>query len=111
MRYATPLLLTLMASLCASCAGRPVLAVNPTACSELIPKSWDDGVPSADLPATTDLAKDPATGWRVFGVAQTGQLDKANDRFTDARSITRMCEARDRAAAAQIMRPWWKLWG
>jgi len=36
--------------------------------------------------------------WVAFGDAQTGQLDKANGRTTDALAIIGRCEARDLAA-------------
>jgi len=36
--------------------------------------------------------------WIAFADAQTGQLDKANDRYTAAAGIIERCEARDREA-------------
>ncbi|WP_404480053.1 hypothetical protein [Novosphingobium sp. BL-52-GroH] len=48
--------------------------------------------------------------WVQFGDAQTGQLDKANDRTTSAIGIVERCEARDAAAIAAARRPWWKIW-
>lgn len=76
-------------------------------CSSLVPDSWLEGIPGASLPS---LAADK-TDWQVFGVAQTGQLDKANGRTRDALGIVRGCEARDAAVVRKITRPWWKVWG
>jgi len=42
--------------------------------------------------------------WIAFGDAQTGQLDKANGRTTDALAIIGRCEQRD-AAALNKARP------
>ncbi|WP_156495374.1 hypothetical protein [Croceicoccus estronivorus] len=36
--------------------------------------------------------------WITFGDAQTGQLDKANDRYRAATGVIERCEARDREA-------------
>lgn len=36
--------------------------------------------------------------WMVFADAQTGQLDKANERTKEAIGIVERCEARDREA-------------
>lgn len=62
-------------------------------------------MPSADLPLGMEIGK-----WVAFGDAQTGQLDKANDRTKSAIEIVSGCEARDRAQAARATRPWWHLW-
>lgn len=42
--------------------------------------------------------------WIAFADAQTGQLDKANDRYRAAVGIVGRCEARD-AAAVKRSRP------
>lgn len=121
MRLIVRLSLIATLSLCVSCAGSRVLVTAPTVgCSSLVPKSWLQGVPSADLPTALDLqdnSADPLTAeqlrtqvWRKFGIRQTGQLDKANDRTVDGYSITSECEKRDAAAAAKITRPWWAIW-
>lgn len=47
----------------------------------------------APLPSGDVLAD-----WQVFADAQTGQLDKANDRYRAAIGIVQRCEARDAAA-------------
>lgn len=47
--------------------------------------------------------------WIKFGDAQTGQLDKANERTSVTIGIIRRCEARDRAAIAANRRKWWQI--
>jgi len=66
---------------------------SPSACSTLIPDSWREPVPGAPLPNGETVGE-----WIAFADAQTGQLDKANGRTSDALSIVERCEARDRAA-------------
>ena len=64
-----------------------------SACSSLLPSDWREGVPGADLPAG-----DTVGDWIAFADAQTGQLDKANDRTRAAIGIVERCEQRDREA-------------
>lgn len=48
--------------------------------------------------------------WIAFGDAQTGQLDKANDRTASTLSIVGKCEARDaETVKALTPKPWWWL--
>lgn len=47
----------------------------------------------AALPATGTVAD-----WIVFADAQTGQLDKANERYATSVGIIERCEERDRQA-------------
>lgn len=83
----------------------------PTAgCSTLVPEGWKAGIASADFPTQPELSADPAMAWRTFGVRQTGQLDKANTRTTDAISIVQNCEKRDLAAVVHLTRKWWEFW-
>jgi hypothetical protein len=42
--------------------------------------------------------------WIAFADAQTGQLDKANDRTSAAIGIVERCEERDRAAVKRTRR-------
>jgi hypothetical protein len=72
----------------------------PSACSSLLPDEWLKGVPSADLGNGGMVVGD----WIKFADAQTGQLDKANDRYAAAVGIVQRCEARD-VAAAKAARP------
>lgn len=48
--------------------------------------------------------------WIQFGDAQTGQLDKANDRTISAIGIVERCEERDKAVIVKARKPWWKIW-
>lgn len=63
-----------------------------------MPTNWRTGVASAPLPPQTDDELDRLKGWINFGVAQTGQLEKANERTADAVGIIERCEERDREA-------------
>ena len=53
-------------------------------------------MPGAPLPEGNTVAD-----WVSFGDAQTGQLDKANDRYVAGVGIIERCEARDRQAIKQ----------
>lgn len=63
-------------------------------------------MPSAPLPVEKDVG-----AVMTFGIAQTGQLDKANDRQHDTVTIYRNCETLLKKAAEQIApKPWWHFW-
>lgn len=70
------------------------MQATPSACSTLLPDEWMKGVPSADLGNGGATVGD----WIKFADAQTGQLDKANERYVAGVGIIRRCEARDRDA-------------
>ncbi|MFN3424908.1 MAG: hypothetical protein ACK40C_09415 [Novosphingobium meiothermophilum] len=53
---------------------------------------------------------DTAAEWIAFGDAQTGQLDKANDRTVSAIEIVERCEKLQREALAKARKPWWRPW-
>ena len=74
--------------------GRPIVQTTPSACSSLLPDEWLKGVPSADLGNGGVTVGD----WIKFSDAQTGQLDKANERYVAGVGIIRRCEERDRVA-------------
>ena len=76
-----------------ACAGAPAIVATPSACSTLIPDSWHQPVPGADLPDGNTVGD-----WVAFGDAQTAQLDKANGRTLDSLAVISRCEARDKAA-------------
>lgn len=90
MRLSILLLVTLA---CGACVGAPPIVSAQSACSTLLPADWRAGVPGADLPAG-----DTVGDWIAFADAQTGQLDKSNDRYSAAVGIVERCEERDRAA-------------
>lgn len=81
-----PLLLT-------GCVSSPPIISAPSDCSTLLPSEWLDGVPSAPLPDGETVGD-----WIAFADAQTGQLDKSNDRYRAAVGVVGRCEARDRQA-------------
>lgn len=99
MRYDLPkvptrlFLLPLTLLLVSGCAGAPLIVAAPSACSSLLPNEWRAGVAGADLPAGSSVGE-----WIAFADAQTGQLDKSNDRYVAAVGIVERCEDRDKAA-------------
>ena len=62
-------------------------------------------MPGAPLPIGETVGD-----WIQFADAQTGQLDKANDRTVSAIGIVERCEARDAAAIERAKQPWWAFW-
>jgi len=81
------------------CVGAPPIVATPGACSSLLPPEWREGVPGAPLPDGATVGD-----WIAFADAQTGQLDKANDRTTAAIGIVERCEERDRQAVRRSRR-------
>lgn len=77
----------------AGCVGAPPIISAPSACSTLLPTEWLAGVQSAPLPDGNTVGD-----WIAFGDAQTGQLDKSNERYKAGVGIVARCEARDREA-------------
>lgn len=65
-----------------------IVTTPPADCIAFIPKAWNEPVPGAPLPADDTLPS-----WQKFGVAQTGQLSKANGRTADVLHIIGTCEA------------------
>lgn len=82
-----------------ACVGAPPIVASQSACSQLIPSEWREGVPGADLPKAATVG-----AWIAFADAQTGQLDKANERTAAAIGIVERCEERDRAAVRKSRR-------
>ena len=111
MTYATPmarafrLLTALMLLAVSACAATPPIAGIRTACSALLPANWLAGVAGAEMPAGNTVGD-----WIAFGDAQTGQLDKANGRTTDAIGIVSRCEDRDAKALIVARKRWWQVW-
>jgi hypothetical protein len=58
-------------------------------------------VEGADLPSGETVAD-----WLVFGDAQTGKLDTANDRIVNGYATIAKCEARDKAAVTHASKSW-----
>lgn len=94
-------LLTLICigSALSGCVSAPPILSIPTACSTLLPTEWREGVQGADLPQGSTVGD-----WIVFADAQTGQLDKANERTRAAIGIVERCEQRDREAVRKSRR-------
>ena len=84
----------------ASCSTVPTV----TGCSELARTVLTRETPHADVPTTGDAALDAQT----YGVAETGQLNKANDDKRTGFAIIHGCEARDAEIREKIERPWWR---
>lgn len=103
MPYARLIPLTVIGSLAivfASCSTVPIAS----GCSELARP-----VLTTDTDhATLDDSGDPALDWQLYGTAETGQLNKANDRARTGFGIINACEARDAQIRAHIERPWWR---
>lgn len=75
-------------------------------CSLLIRPILSKATPHATLNDSGDEAQD----WREYGIAETGQLNKANDDKTVSLAIIEACERRDAEVKRLIDRPWWALW-
>ena len=101
-----PLLLAMLGfALCAGCAATVATRDVPH-CAELLDASGLlNETAGAPLPGG-DVVGD----WQVFGVQQTGQLEKANADKGGAGRLVRTCEDLHRAALARTVRPWWKFW-
>lgn len=91
--------LILIGSLVSGCVSAPPILSTPTACSTLLPTEWREGVQGVDLPQGSTVGD-----WIAFADAQTGQLDKSNDRYNAAVGIVERCEERDKQAV-QRARP------
>lgn len=63
-------------------------------------------------PSATGPADASQREWVGFGVRQTGQLEKANDRGDAVVSVTDECSRQNRELQERIekrTRPWWKV--
>lgn len=90
-------------ALLAGCA-HTVIQANASPCSALLPSSWLNGVSPAALPESAKLpdGHDDARPWQSGFIEQTGQLEVANGRYTDAVGIVARCEARDVLATKRV---------
>ncbi len=78
-----------------------VVATQPANCTGFIPTGWKTPIEGYPLPADDTLPS-----WMQFGVGQSGQLTKSNDRLADTLHIVGECEKR-----ANEARPRKKLFG
>jgi hypothetical protein len=78
----------------------------------LVPASWRDDVPGAPVPAarTDNDAIAALKEWVGFGLAESGQREKANDQKREAFGIIERCTARDVAADKASAKRWWQVW-
>lgn len=102
----TLLSLSLLGALSA-CVQAPQVLAPAGHCSDLPPESWHTkGVEGAELPV-----EDKVGQWMAYGIAEAGQLDKANAQTRDQHEIIAKCEARDAAVIKSFQpKPWWKIW-
>jgi len=90
----------LLATASASCSSVPIA----TGCSELARPILTRDTPHAEIGDTGEAAAD----WQLYGVGETGQLNKANDRAQTGFAIINACEVRDNTIRAHIERPWYR---
>lgn len=90
-----------------ACISQAPIYLNAEQCAKLIPKAWKEkGVESAPLPVERTVG---ALG--SFGISQTGQLDKSNDRSFAIINIVEQCEAFVEEARKKIEpKPWYQFW-
>lgn len=103
MPSAKPILLTAIACSAigsVSCSTVPTV----TGCSELARGVLTTPTPHAEVGQTEDAALDA----QLYGIAETGQLNKANDDKATGFRIINACEARDAEIRAHLTRPWYR---
>lgn len=63
------------------------------------------------MPGAAIPGGDTAGEWVAFADAQTGQLEKANDRTRASIEIVERCDARDAAVVERLTpKSWWRFW-
>lgn len=97
--------LTGIALLVASCASSKV-ELPAEGCSSLAAPILGRVTDHAVLPNTGDVEQD----WQLYGVAETGQLNIANNDKRDGFAIIQRCEERDRKAYRKATAAWWQFW-
>ena len=85
-----------------ACKTAPVVS----GCSSLAEGVLTTKTPHAQL----GQSGDPALDWQLYGVAETGQLNRANDDKATGFAIIQGCERRDAEVRREIERPWWGVW-
>ena len=93
--------------------GTVLLAIGSAACSSVQTVTGCSELARSVLTTPTPHAAiqdsgDPALDWQLYGIAETGQVNKANDDKATAFLIINGCEARDAQIRRQIERPWWR---
>lgn len=98
----TPLtVIGLLACGSVSCSSVPIA---PTGCSELARPILTRATSHAEIGNTGD----PALDWQLYGIGETGQLNKANDDKATGFEIINACERRDAEAQKRLTPPWWQ---
>lgn len=98
-----PFAIASLALSCAACNGAGTMP-PVTGCSELARTVLGEPTPHAELGDSGD----PALDWQLYGTAETGQLNKANDDKATGLSIIQGCERRDEEVRRRASRPaWW----
>lgn len=82
----------------ASCNSVPTV----TGCSQLAESILMTPTPHAVVTATTTPED--------YGLAETGQLNKANDDKATGFRVIRQCEVRDEEIRRSLSRPFWQFW-
>jgi hypothetical protein len=103
MPSAKPLLMTAIACSAigfASCSSVPTV----TGCSELARGVLTTPTPHAEVGSTGD----PALDAQLYGIAETAQVNKANDDKLTGFQIINGCEARDDEIRVHLDRPWYR---
>jgi hypothetical protein len=92
----------------------------PPDCAGYVPDELKQDTPHATPPFAPEVAHvtgadvrglDILKGWENFGIAEAGQLNKANSDRRAERHILTFCEAKYREAldrAAHRLKPWYK---
>lgn len=92
LRWLIPLFMLPVLAL--SACTTPIVYNRPaSSCSKLIPEALRKDTDGAPMPAEAAVAP-----WIIFGVSQTGQLQKSNVDRHSAIEIVERCEARDAEA-------------
>ena len=85
--------IALIASVAVLSGCQTIVTTPPADCAAYIPDIWKLAVSGAQLPED-----DTVQEWQKFGVAQSGQLSKANGRSADIIHIVTICETKANAA-------------
>lgn len=94
-----------MLLLAASCVSSKV-ALPVEGCSSLAEPILGRDTEHAVLGNSGDVSLD----WQLYGAAETGQLNVANNDKRDGFAIIKRCEERDRKAYLKATAAWWQFW-
>lgn len=82
-----------------------------TPCSALIPTEYKERTKDAPAPQEGTTPLDTLKSWIGFGVAQTANIDTADDKRIAALGIIERCEERDAEAIRKVDEGKWNLSG